>query len=202
MKKGILIAAVVLLVAVGAAMISRSFSQQAASAGFEPSKASAESLRNKIDAVQRASADAGERRREQVEVSEAELESYVLVFLRKEMPVQLDSMDVQLTTGAVAGDAQITFNSSPTGNPMIDALAGGTHNVFVKGKLAGANSEGRFELEEVRVDGIPVPKVLIETLFEKYVKPRYPEADMKAPFELPWGIQELTIEPGKARIVY
>jgi hypothetical protein len=62
--------------------------------------------------------------------------------------------------------------------------------------------EGKFDLEEIRVDGIPVPKLLIETIFNKYVKPQYPDADLKAPFELPWGIDQITIEQGKATIVY
>lgn len=85
---------------------------------------------------------------------------------------------------------------------MVDAIMGGTHNLFVKGKFEGRDSRGRFELEEIRVDGIPVPKVLIQTLFDKYVKPKYPEADLKKPFELPWGIRSIDIQNGTAKIAY
>jgi len=114
----------------------------------------------------------------------------------------MDSIDVQLTPGAVAADTQMTFNSNTTGNPMVDALVGGTHNLFVKGRLSGYQGRGKFDLEEVRVDGIPVPKVLINSLFDKYVKPKYPEADLKEPFDLPWGIQSIDIQSQKARITY
>ena len=61
---------------------------------------------------------------------------------------------------------------------------------------------GKFDLDDVKVDGIPVPKVLIQTLVEKYVKPKYPEVDLKAPFDLPWGIRAIDIGQGRARIVY
>src|SRR5262245_37659514 len=114
----------------------------------------------------------------------------------------MDSIDVQLSPGLVAADTQLTFNSNSTGNPMVDALVGGTHNLFVKGKLSGHDSRGKFDLEEIKGDGIPVPRVLIQTLFDKYVKPKYPDADLKKPFELPWGIRSIDVQTGKATIVY
>ena len=54
----------------------------------------------------------------------------------------------------------------------------------------------------MKVDGIPVPNVLIETLVAKYVKPKYPEVDLKEPFPMPWGMESLDHHPGKATIVY
>jgi hypothetical protein len=169
-------------------------------ASSEVSRASAEALQVKIDAIQEAEGNPA-RSSERVEVSEIEMESYVLFFLADRIPARLDSIDVQLTPGAVASDTQLTFTTS-TGNPMVDALIGGTHNLFVKGRLSAANSTGKFDLEDVRVDGIPVPMVLIETLFKRYVQPQYPEADLKKPFEIPWGIEAITIEQGKATILY
>jgi hypothetical protein len=78
----------------------------------------------------------------------------------------------------------------------------GTHDLFVKGSLQGSQGRGKFELLEVRIDGIPVPKVLIQSLFDKYVKPKYPDADLKEPFDLPWGIEELTLQQGKVVVAY
>jgi hypothetical protein len=168
----------------------------------EVSLASAEMLQQKIDAIRKADAEADPNRPPQpVEVSEIEMESYVIHFLKDDIPAQLDSIDVQLSPGAVASDTQLTFNST-TGNPMVDALVGGTHNLFVKGRLVAAEGRGKFELDEVKVDGIPVPTVLIETLFKRYVQPQYPDADLKKPFEMPWGIEAVTIEQGKAVFLY
>jgi hypothetical protein len=200
---------VVLGVTIGAGMLAavfvlRSLSpQETAAEPRELSKRNADVLQTKIDDIKKAD-EAGDSSRQpsETEVSEAELESYVVYSLREQIPVQIDSIDVQLTSGAVASDTQLTFNSNTTGNPMVDALVGGTHNLFVKGRLHGYQGRGKFELEEVKVDGIPVPKVLIQTLFDKYVKPKYPEADLKEPFDMPWGIDSIDIQTQKARIVY
>jgi hypothetical protein len=81
-------------------------------------------------------------------------------------------------------------------------LVGGTHNLYLKGKLVAQKGRGRFDLQDVRVDGIPVPNLLIQTLIKKYVQPKYPEVDLNKPFDMPWGIQELKVEQGKAIVVY
>lgn len=168
-------------------------------------RAAADALQAKIDMVKKKAQlppeDPAHERPQEIEISEAEMAAYVMHSMRDQIPVQIDSIKVQLTAGAIGAETELTMNE-PTGTPLIDALIGGKHRLFVKGKLSGAEGRGRFELSDVRVDGIPVPKILVETLFNKYVKPKYPNADLKAPFDLPWGIEKLTIEPKKARVVF
>jgi hypothetical protein len=163
----------------------------------------AKALQDKVDAVKNASHDPrhnpGSKR---VELSEAELESYLLYSLKDDIPAQIDSAQIQLGTDTISLDTQITFVSNATGNPVVDALVGGTHNLFLKGKLVGQQSRGKFDFQQIKVDSIPVPNILIQTLLKKYVKPRYPEADLNEAFDLPWGIQSLKLEPGKATVVY
>jgi hypothetical protein len=208
MKKKLLITTAALVVAaVVGIIVFRNFVETnavSAQAG-EVSEKAAQGLQIKIDEIKKAeeSETAGNSRPQtEIEVSDTEMESYVLYSLKQDIPVQMDSFDVQLTPGSVAADTQLTFASMNTGNPLIDGLVSGTHNLFVKGRMFGADGRGKFDLEEVRIDGIPVPRVLIETLFAKYVKPKYPDADLKEPFDLPWGIEELTIEEGKAKVKY
>jgi hypothetical protein len=201
MKKTLWIASVALIVGVAAAAVFER-SGRPAPANGEVSERVAQQLQQKIDAVKKAKNTAAEHRLQTVEVTEAELESYVLYRLRDDIPARIDSINVQLTPGAIAADTQLTFSPNSTGNTLVDTLLSGTHNLFIKGKLSGANHEGRFELDQVKVDGIPVPKLLIETLIKKYVKPKYPEVDLTEPFELPWNIDRITIEEGKAVIAY
>jgi len=167
-----------------------------------PSAESAQVLQAKIDAIKASQSKSNGRSPQTIYVSEIELESYVLFHLRKDIPARIDSLDVQLTEGAVAADTKLTFAPDTTGNAVLDLLITGTHNLFVKGKLTASGKRGKFELEDVRVDGIPVPNLLVETLVTKYVKPKYPDVDLNAPFEMPWGIESLVITPGKTTIVY
>jgi len=167
------------------------------------SEKAAKSLQQKIDAIQNAENDPKHKPGStRVEVSDVELESYLLYSLKEDIPAQIDSADVQLAQDTVALDTQITFSSNATGNPVVDALVGGTHNLFVKGKLVAREHRGKFDLLEVRVDGIPVPNLLIQSLMKRYVQPKYPDVDLNEPFDMPWGIQELKLEQDKAIAIY
>lgn len=163
----------------------------------------AKSLQDKIDAIKNSENSPRHKRgSSHVQLSEAELESYLLYSLQDDIPAKVDSAHVELGAGSIGLDTQLTFTSNATGNPMVDAIVGGTHNLLFRGTLEGEHARGKFNLDEVRVDGIPVPNIFIQTLFKKYVKPKYPEADINEPFDMPWGIEEVKLEPGKATVVY
>ena len=179
----------------------------AASGQAHPSKGiserSAQALQWKIDAIKKAADTPGHKHgSSRTVLSESELQSYVFYSLKDDIPAQLDSVDVQLGEDTVGCQTQVTFNSSATGNPVLDALVGGTHNLALKGKLVAQDGRGKFDLQEVQVDGIPVPNVLIQALIKRYVKPKYPEVDLNEPFDLPWEVQQVKVEPGKATVVY
>ena len=169
----------------------------------EVSERAAKSLQQKIDALKDASSDPKHKSgSSRMEVTESELESYLLYSLKEEIPAKVDTAKVLLTEDTVSLETQITFSSGATGNSIVDALVGGTHDLFLKGKLVGSRGIGKFDLLDVRVDSIPVPNVLIQTLIKKYVNPKYPQVDLNEPFEMPWGIQSVKLERGKAVIVY
>ena len=169
----------------------------------EVSPRAAKALQEKIDTVQAAEKSSGHKRgSSHVEVSESELESYLIYSLQEDIPAKIDSAMIELEPDTIALDTQLTFSSNATGNPVVDALVGGTHNLFFKGKLVAHEAVGKFDLQEIRVDGIPVPNIFIQTIFKKYVKPKYPDADLNEPFDMPWGIQELKIVAHKATVTY
>lgn len=202
MKKTVCAVAAAVLVALAGVVALRVFAAEPVSAQNDVSEKTSRVLQSKIDAVKAAEKDGNSRPPRTVEVSEPELESYVIYGLKDDIPARVDSIDVQLTEGAVAADTKLTFPPDATGNAVVDAFVSGTHTFFLKGKLAASAGRGRFELMEVRVDGIPVPNVLIETLIDKYVKPKYPQVDLKEPFPMPWGMESLVITPRKATITY
>ena len=167
------------------------------------SPSAAKSLQEKIDAIKDAEDNPKHKRgSSRTEISEAELESYLLYSLKEDIPAQVDSAHVQLGPDSVGLDTQITFSDNATGNAVADALIGGTHNLFMKGKLIAEQARGKFDLEEVRVDGIPVPNVLIHSLIKRYVTPKYPEVNLNEPFDMPWGIERLKLAQGKGTVVY
>src|SRR5688572_33151539 len=201
MKKLAFGTTVIALAAVVVFAVFRNVSGETVAAEAEVSERIAKALEAKIDLIQNSGAAEG-RKPEEMEVLETELESYVLFILKEDIPAKLETFDVQLGPGTVAADTRMTFSPNGTGNPLIDVVIAGTHDLFVKGSLAAANGKGKFVLEQVRLDGIPVPNILIESLISRYVKPKYPDVDLNEPFEMPWGIDALTISPGKVTVLY
>src|SRR3989442_15854889 len=79
------------------------------------SEKSAQSLQAKVDAIKSAEKTPGHQRgSSRVELSEDELESYVVHSLKDDIPAQIDSIDVRLGPDTVGSSTQITFNSSAT----------------------------------------------------------------------------------------
>src|SRR5262245_46403633 len=117
MKKLACCAVAVILTGAAAVLTLRFFAAEPVSAQNDVSERSAKSLQMKIDAIQAAETVKDRQGTETVEVSESELESYVLYSMRDLIPARVDSIDVQLTPGAVAADAKLTFPSDSTGNP-------------------------------------------------------------------------------------
>jgi len=201
MRKASLTIGTVLIV-LAAIVVFKMFPAGSASAGLQVTERSAANLESKIDTIKKADADKKRREQARIEISEGELESYVMVYLRKDIPVEIESIRVELTPGAIATDARLTIPSGSTGNALLDALVSGTHTMHIGGKLAGSRGVGKFDLQSVSVDGIPVPNVLIDTLIRKYAKPKYPDVDLKEPFDLPWGIESIDIGQHKATVWY
>ena len=56
-------------------------------------------------------------------------------------------------------------------------------------------------MEAVSLDDIPVPRVVVEFLIERYLKARYPNAAVDRPFRLPFSIDTLSVEDGSIAVV-
>jgi hypothetical protein len=169
------------------------------------SRQAADSLDRKIIAIQSAHLDPGRHPESETTVvaPEVELESFVLYEMEDEIPPRVESIDVTIDPGEISADAELFFDEDvETGNPVLDALIGGRHRLFVGGALEGERGHGRFELRSVWVDGLPVPLFLVDALVERYVKPDYPQVDLREPFQIPWGIEAISLVAGEARITY
>ena len=136
-------------------------------------------------------------------VTETEMESFVFFSMGDEIPARVDSIDVTVEAGTIAAATELTFDSeASSGNPIVDLLLQSPHSLFVKGALEGHDGEGTFRLQQVRVDGFPVPVVVVEILVDRYVNPRFPEVDLDEGFLIPWGIEEIVLTPDGAEITY
>lgn len=136
-------------------------------------------------------------------VSEIEMESFVVFWMEEDIPPKVESIDVTVEEGRIRAVTELLFGpDQATGNPLVDAILLGTHRLSVGGSLSGADGRGTFRLQEVRVDGIPVPLSVVDLLVRRFVTPTYPDVDLDAPFDLPWGVDSVELVEGQARIAY
>ena len=123
-----------------------------------------------------------------------------MVVLRPEIPVPMDSIKVQLSPGTISAETRMTF-ANATGNVLYDLLISGSHTLLLKGALSGTGGMGKFNLQDTLVwMGCCCPRALVDLLIKKYAKPKYLDVDLNKPFKLPYGINAIAIENGKASI--
>ena len=142
-------------------------------------------------------------------VSETEVNSWFAYRARPLLPVGMS--DPQLTiigdgkvSGAATVDLDAVGKSKRTGS-LIDpwSLLGGRLPVTVTGVLRTQNGQGRFELQQAAVSGVPIPKSLLQELVSYYSKTSdHPSGiDLDEPFALPAGIRQIEVGQGQAVVV-
>jgi hypothetical protein len=165
----------------------------------------AESAAEKLDQIRQAasarSAPAG------VRFTEEEINSYLYYDLASRYPTGVSKVNVRLSSGSIAGSTEIDFDKlkaarSGSGQPpgqspgILGYLFWGVHTLAVEGAFWATDGAGRFELSAVSLDGVPLPRPLVDFLIDSYLKPRYPVLDLDRPFPLPYSIDRVEVRSG------
>lgn len=169
------------------------------------SPGAADSLWGKIVAIREAesSATRDPGAATSIRVTDVEMESFVFFSMKDEIPARVRLIDVTIESGTISAFTELRFDTQEgSGNPIVDILLQNPHSLFVKGALEGHAGEGTFQLQQVRVDGFPVPIAVVEVLIDQFVKPRFPRVDLDEGFLIPWGIDAIALDPEGAIITY
>jgi hypothetical protein len=142
-------------------------------------------------------------------VSEGEVNSWFAYRSRPLLPVGMSEPQLTIigdgkVSGAATVDLDAVGKSKRTGS-LIDpwSLLGGRLPVTVTGVLRTQNGQGRFELQQAAVSGVPIPKSLLQELVSYYSKTseRPSGIDIDEPFALPAGIRQIEVGQGQAVVV-
>ena len=77
-------------------------------------------------------------------------------------------------------------------NPLL-AIFSGIHDVVVVAHAYGANRQGYMHVDSVSLDGVEVPRFVLQTFVEKYLQPKYPELGLDSRFALPDRVDTATV---------
>jgi hypothetical protein len=88
----------------------------------------------------------------------------------------------------VNGSALVDFDKITAKNrsnsPFL-ALFSGVHTVRVTAQAAAIRGRASIKVQSVSLDGLEIPRPALEFFIQKYLQPKYPEADLDSVFGMP-----------------
>ncbi|MBI3935268.1 MAG: hypothetical protein HY316_11315 [Acidobacteria bacterium] len=131
------------------------------------------------------------------EFSEAEVNSYLYYELAARYPAGVAKVSVRLLPSRIMGTSEVDFDkaraSRRTPGGMMDYLFWGVHTLSVEGGFSAVGGVGHFELESVSLDGVVLPRSLVDFLVDTYLKPRFPGLVLDSPFVMPYSIDRVQV---------
>ena len=141
-------------------------------------------------------------------VSDVEVNSYLRLKAGNQIPPGIVEPELNAVgDGRVAGRAIVDLDAvrKQKQRGWLDPLAylGGRLPVSASGRLTTKDGKGQFLLESAEIQGIPIPKAVLQELVTYYSRTRENPAgiDMDAPFELPARIKEIRVGSGTSTVV-
>jgi hypothetical protein len=121
-------------------------------------------------------------------LTEQELNAY-LASDQIELPAGVDSVKLEAEEpGIVHGTARIDFDKVRVGvrssNPLLEIFSG-IHEVVVNTHARAAEGQGYVHVDSVFLDGIEVPRFVLELFVEKYLETKNPRIGLDSRFALP-----------------
>ena len=179
--------------------------------GIETAKPPVESrdqLQEKIDAVI-ANGEMTPVPAKTTSFSQAEVNTALSVNFKDKIPSGISEPEVRLlgnsrlTARVVVDVDEFKRKRSKRSNAGPLNFFGGKIPVLVRGDLITRGGQGQFKLQSAEVNGIPLPKSLVQEMLATYTRSRSnPNGiDLEKPFDLPVNIREVIVNLSEAVVV-
>ena len=120
------------------------------------------------------------------------------------LPDGVRSVKLVAQPGVISGTAQIDFDrireGSHSSNPLLGIFTG-VHEVIVVAHAHGAARQGYVHVDSVSLDGVEVPRFVLQLFVEKYLQPKYPELGIDSRFPLPDRVDTATVGEHKLTVL-
>ena len=165
-------------------------------------------LARKIDAInENAAAKLATPKR--TPVNEPEVNSYLAFNIKEKIPRGLTKPQIRMVgDGQLAGRVFVDMDDFKRGRSsggMMDPLnyISGQVPLTARGVLTTRDGKGRFQLTGAEMNGVPVPKAVVQELVSFFSRTaNNPNGfNLDEPFNLPAKIREITVNPGESVVV-
>lgn len=181
----------------------------AVSAAQAPSRAEADRMAKKVDAImQRAIAPPRKPAPLRTSFTEQELNAYLVHHGVDQFPTGVKFVRVLMpadgkleTRSLVDLDAVRTAEKRSWLDPL--SYVTGSLEVVMVGGLTGAGGKGVYRFESASVGGVPIPRKVLQELLAFYTRSEdFPKGiTLDEPFELPAAIREVHVRRGAATVI-
>jgi hypothetical protein len=134
--------------------------------------------------------------------SESEINAYFAAG-KVDLPEGVQSVKFQGQPGVITGTARVDFDVIKAGrssmNPLLSVFTG-VHEIVVVAHAQGGGHEGIVHVDSVALDGVDIPRFVLESFAEKYLRPKYPEIGLDSRFSLPQKIDTATVVEHKLTV--
>lgn len=137
------------------------------------------------------------------EFTENEVNAYFATG-RMDIPAGVQSVRFQSEPGVVTADTRVDFDrlkgETDTFNPLL-AVFTGIHDVVVIAHAHGTGGEGFVHVDSVSLDGVEIPRFVLQLFVDKYLRPQYPDIGLDSRFKLPDRIIGAVVGAHKLTVV-
>ena len=124
-----------------------------------------------------------------------EVNSY-LASGRVQLPSGVQSVKFQGEPGVITANTRVDFDQLKAGkrssNPLLGVFSG-IHDVVVQAHAHGSGGQGIVNVDAVSLDGVEIPRFVLQLFVEKYLQPKYPNIGLDSHFALPDRIDTATV---------
>jgi hypothetical protein len=143
---------------------------------------------------------------EAVELSQAELNSYIQYDYAKEIPEGIRNLEVTLIKDYGIAEALVDFErlSAVRSSPLATfgaSLFRGERKMRARCRFVSADGQGKVEVESVELDGQPLPDFLVEFLVASTVQKHLEDFEVGQPFSLENNLRQIRLEPANVVVV-
>lgn len=122
---------------------------------------------------------------------------------RVKLPTGVQSVRFDSQPDVIHGNARVDFDQLKSGrsssNPLLSVFSG-VHDVVVVAHARGVNHTGYVEVDSVALDGVEIPRFVLQVFVQKYLQPKYPNIGLNSQFALPAKIDTATVGQNKLTV--
>ena len=105
-----------------------------------------------------------------------------------ELPTGVRSVHFQAQPGVVTATTQVDFDKLQEGrsssNPLLSMFTG-VHEAVVVAQAHGSGGVGYVQVDSGSLDGVEIPRFVLQLFVEKFLQPKYPGIGLDSKFALP-----------------